>query len=173
MPVAWCSVHCRTSGKVRQAGVLYLARMLWWLPGIAPACSLVHPSWVWQVRLAVHHFSGLPLRRAHHRYLRARLRQARHARIRRADPGARHNTRRPTPAPAPCRAHGTQGRRPAPKFCALLQRKERDHGVETLTHQKWSGAELMDTQLKIATGGTASTLAMGAGVTEDQFGAKH
>ena len=55
----------------------------------------------------------------------------------------------------------------------LLQRKEREHGVETLTHQKWSGAELMDTQLKIATGGTASTLAMGAGVTEDQFGAKH
>jgi isocitrate lyase len=54
----------------------------------------------------------------------------------------------------------------------LLQRKEREHGVETLTHQKWSGAELMDTQLKIATGGTASTLAMGAGVTEDQFGAK-
>ena len=58
-------------------------------------------------------------------------------------------------------------------FLWLLQRKEREHGVETLTHQKWSGAELMDTQLKIATGGTASTLAMGAGVTEDQFGAKH
>jgi len=58
-------------------------------------------------------------------------------------------------------------------YVEKIQRQEREHGVETLTHQKWSGAELMDTQLKIATGGTASTLAMGAGVTEDQFGAKH
>ena len=71
------------------------------------------------------------------------------------------------------RAHTHLRQRHRVQFLWLLQRKEREHGVETLTHQKWSGAELMDTQLKIATGGTASTLAMGAGVTEDQFGAKH
>jgi isocitrate lyase len=54
-------------------------------------------------------------------------------------------------------------------YVERIQRQEREHGVETLTHQKWSGAELMDMQVKIATGGAASTLAMGAGVTEDQF----
>ena len=51
-----------------------------------------------------------------------------------------------------------------------VQRKEREHGVETLTHQQWSGAALIDAQL-----GTldahSSTLAMGAGVTEGQFAA--
>jgi len=51
-----------------------------------------------------------------------------------------------------------------------VQRKEREHGVETLTHQQWSGAALVDAQL-----GTldahSSTLAMGAGVTEGQFAA--
>jgi len=57
-------------------------------------------------------------------------------------------------------------------YVERIQRQERDFKVETLTHQKWSGAELMDHQLTIATGGGASTKAMGKGVTESQF-SKH
>ena len=48
---------------------------------------------------------------------------------------------------------------------------ERTHGVPVLKHQQWSGAELMDQQQAVATGGSNSTAAMGAGVTEDQFAA--
>jgi len=50
-----------------------------------------------------------------------------------------------------------------------IQRKERDGQVELLTHQKWSGAELVDTMVTVASGGVSSTAAMGAGVTEAQF----
>jgi len=50
-----------------------------------------------------------------------------------------------------------------------IQRQEGKHKVETLTHQKWSGAELIDTMLATITGGLASTSAMGAGNTEAQF----
>jgi isocitrate lyase len=32
--------------------------------------------------------------------------------------------------------------------------------VETLTHQKWSGAGLVDAQIKTVQGGASSTLAM-------------
>lgn len=53
-----------------------------------------------------------------------------------------------------------------------IQRKERDAQVELLTHQTWSGAELIDRMVGVATGGMSSTAAMGAGVTEAQFG-KH
>jgi isocitrate lyase len=52
-----------------------------------------------------------------------------------------------------------------------IQRKERDSKVELLTHQKWSGAELVDQMVNVASGGVSSTAAMGAGVTEAQFGA--
>jgi len=52
-----------------------------------------------------------------------------------------------------------------------IQRKERNDQVELLTHQKWSGAELIDTQVTTASGGVSSTAAMGAGVTESQFAA--
>ena len=41
-----------------------------------------------------------------------------------------------------------------------------------LKHQTWSGAELMDEQMRIASGGASSTSAMGAGVTESQFAGK-
>ncbi len=44
-----------------------------------------------------------------------------------------------------------------------VQRAEAKLKVETLTHQKWSGAELIDTMLATVTGGLASTSAMGAG----------
>lgn len=54
-----------------------------------------------------------------------------------------------------------------------IQRKERDDEVELLTHQKWSGAELVDNMVTIASGGVSSTAAMGDGVTEAQFAAKH
>jgi len=50
-----------------------------------------------------------------------------------------------------------------------IQRKEREFSVSTLTHQKWSGAELVDGFLGVVTGGKSSTLAMGHGVTEKQF----
>merc|ERR1712063_161011 len=56
-------------------------------------------------------------------------------------------------------------------YVQLIQRQEREHGVETLTHQKWSGSEIVDSYLNTITGGTASTSIMGAGVTETQFGA--
>ena len=42
-------------------------------------------------------------------------------------------------------------------------------GVPLLKHQHWSGAELMDQMMSVATGGSSSTSAMGAGVTEAQF----
>jgi isocitrate lyase len=51
-----------------------------------------------------------------------------------------------------------------------IQRQERDLQVELLTHQKWSGAELIDQMVNVASGGASSTSAMGAGVTEAQFG---
>lgn len=50
-----------------------------------------------------------------------------------------------------------------------VQRKERHFGVETLAHQKWSGAQYVDNLISIPTGGVSSVSAMGAGVTEDQF----
>lgn len=64
--------------------------------------------------------------------------------------------------------YGTERRMLA--YVNRIQREEEKHKVETLTHQKWSGANLIDAQLKAVTGGTSSTLAMGKGVTEDQFG---
>jgi len=53
-----------------------------------------------------------------------------------------------------------------------IQRQEKVEEVELLKHQKWSGAELVDKMVNVASGGQSSTAAMGAGVTEDQFG-KH
>ncbi|OWB63932.1 hypothetical protein B5S31_g3830 [[Candida] boidinii] len=50
-----------------------------------------------------------------------------------------------------------------------VQAKEIETGVEVVKHQKWSGAEYIDSILKLVTGGVSSTAAMGAGVTEDQF----
>eukprot|EP00474_Spongospora_subterranea_P010936 CRZ11394.1 hypothetical protein [Spongospora subterranea] len=50
-----------------------------------------------------------------------------------------------------------------------VQRKERDAHVETLTHQKWSGAEYVDTISKTITGGLSSTTSLQAGNTESQF----
>ena len=54
-------------------------------------------------------------------------------------------------------------------YVEMIQRKERENGVGTLMHQKWSGAEMMDHHVRLATGGLSSTSAMGKGVTETQF----
>jgi isocitrate lyase len=53
-----------------------------------------------------------------------------------------------------------------------IQRKEREHNVDTLTHQKWSGANFVDSLVNAVTNNGCSTLAMGHGNTETQF-AKH
>merc|ERR1711972_617711 len=68
------------------------------------------------------------------------------------------------------REHKTRG---AAAYVQLIQRKERENGVETLTHQKWSGSEIVDEAGNIISGGTSSTGIMSSGVTETQFGAKH
>lgn len=52
-----------------------------------------------------------------------------------------------------------------------VQRRERADKVSTLKHQKWSGAELVDSLIKTVTG-NSSTLAMGSGNTETQFEAR-
>jgi isocitrate lyase len=54
-------------------------------------------------------------------------------------------------------------------FVELVQRQERARNMSVLKHQRWSGAELIDRIVGIATGGLASTSAMGEGVTEAQF----
>jgi len=51
-----------------------------------------------------------------------------------------------------------------------IQRQEREHGVSTLTHQKWSGSEIVDALINTITAGASSTGIMSAGVTESQFG---
>jgi len=63
-------------------------------------------------------------------------------------------------------------KRGAAAYVQLIQRREREEGVETLTHQKWSGSELVDEAGNIISGGMSSTGIMSAGVTETQFGAK-
>lgn len=52
-----------------------------------------------------------------------------------------------------------------------VQREERRLGVETLTHQRWSGAQMCDNMLSVATGGRSSTSSL-HGATEGQFQAK-
>merc|ERR1719265_2367536 len=55
-------------------------------------------------------------------------------------------------------------------YVTLIQRQERENEVSTLTHQKWSGSELIDAQISAVTSGLSSTGIMSAGVTETQFG---
>lgn len=50
-----------------------------------------------------------------------------------------------------------------------IQRQERELEIETLEHQKWSGARYMDKILQIVTQGQTSTAAMGHESTEAQF----
>ena len=57
-------------------------------------------------------------------------------------------------------------------YVELIQRRERDIRCDVLAHQRWSGADYVDNLLKTITGGVSSAAAMGAGVTESQFGTK-
>mmetsp|Transcript_1499 Transcript_1499/g.4669 ORF Transcript_1499/g.4669 Transcript_1499/m.4669 type:complete len:521 (-) Transcript_1499:76-1638(-) len=56
-------------------------------------------------------------------------------------------------------------------YVQMVQREERRLNVSTLTHQKWSGAELCDNMMLTATGGGASTASL-KGATEAQFQSK-
>jgi len=53
-----------------------------------------------------------------------------------------------------------------------IQRPEAKEKVPALTHQTWSGAELIDAALHSITGGASSTQATGAHSTEHQFSKK-
>eukprot|EP00995_Heteronema_vittatum_P003092 NODE_1460_length_965_cov_497.510917_g1009_i0.p1 GENE.NODE_1460_length_965_cov_497.510917_g1009_i0~~NODE_1460_length_965_cov_497.510917_g1009_i0.p1 ORF type:complete len:144 (+),score=64.52 NODE_1460_length_965_cov_497.510917_g1009_i0:73-504(+) len=53
-------------------------------------------------------------------------------------------------------------------YVQSIQRPERKEGVETLTHQKWSGANYMDAHLNLITP-LSSTNAQSGGSTEKQF----
>lgn len=48
-------------------------------------------------------------------------------------------------------------------YVERIQREERNNGVDTLAHQKWSGANYYDKYLKTVQGGISSTAAMGKG----------
>jgi len=54
-------------------------------------------------------------------------------------------------------------------YVQMVQREERKNKVETLTHQKWSGAEYIDRVSGTITAGKGSTSIMSAGVTEKKF----
>lgn len=54
-------------------------------------------------------------------------------------------------------------------YVELIQRPEKQYHVETLKHQAWSGAHLMDSQMNLVQSGKSSTLSMSTGVTEHQF----
>merc|ERR1711964_657276 len=64
------------------------------------------------------------------------------------------------------RAYKKQGMR---AYVEMIQREERKHGVETLTHQKWSGSEYIDRVSSTITAGKSSTSIMSSGVTEKEF----
>jgi len=54
-------------------------------------------------------------------------------------------------------------------YVETIQRQERKLGVEVLAHQKWAGADYVDSLVKTVTGGISSTAATGKGITEVQF----
>ncbi|KAK2598717.1 hypothetical protein N8I77_012107 [Diaporthe amygdali] len=64
------------------------------------------------------------------------------------------------------RAFSSQGMQ---AYVEQIQEPERDEGVDVLTHQKWSGANYIDSLLSMVSGGMVSTRSMGEGVTEVQF----
>lgn len=54
-------------------------------------------------------------------------------------------------------------------YVNLVQRREKELGVDVLTHQKWSGAALSDRMIQTVSSGSSATSAMGADSTENQF----
>eukprot|EP00435_Cladocopium_sp_Y103_P062587 s522_g24.t1 len=57
-------------------------------------------------------------------------------------------------------------KRGAAAYVQMIQRKERENKVETLTHQKWSGSEIVDEMGNIVSGGLSSTGIMSAGAMD-------
>ena len=54
-------------------------------------------------------------------------------------------------------------------YVKLIQRREKELGVDVLTHQKWSGAEYVDGILGAIQSGSSGSRSMGEGNTEGQF----
>ena len=54
-------------------------------------------------------------------------------------------------------------------YVEIVQRKERENGVEQLMHQRWSGVELRDKEMEIAAPFKVSTQSTSEGLTETQF----
>lgn len=54
-------------------------------------------------------------------------------------------------------------------YVNLVQRREKDLGVDVLTHQKWSGASYMDGIVGAIQSGSSGSKSMGEGNTEGQF----
>ncbi|RDL37282.1 Isocitrate lyase [Venustampulla echinocandica] len=54
-------------------------------------------------------------------------------------------------------------------YVNLVQRREKELGVDVLTHQKWSGAAYIDGILGAIQSGSSSSKSMGEGSTEGQF----
>jgi isocitrate lyase len=54
-------------------------------------------------------------------------------------------------------------------YVNLIQRREKELGVDVLTHQKWSGASYIDGILGAIQSGSSSSKSMGDGNTEGQF----
>jgi isocitrate lyase len=60
-------------------------------------------------------------------------------------------------------------KRGAAAYVQMIQRKEREHGVETLLHQMWSGSDIVVRAGNTISSGTSSTGILSAGVTEKEF----
>ena len=54
-------------------------------------------------------------------------------------------------------------------YVNIVQKREKDMGVDVLTHQKWSGAQYVDGMLGAIQSGSSGSKSMGEGNTEDQF----
>lgn len=52
-------------------------------------------------------------------------------------------------------------------YVNLIQRNEKDYGVDVLTHQKWSGAAYVDGILGAIQSGSSGSKSMGKGNTEE------
>jgi isocitrate lyase len=54
-------------------------------------------------------------------------------------------------------------------YVNLVQRREKEIGCDVLTHQKWSGASLVDGMIGAVQSGSSGSKSMGEGNTENQF----
>jgi isocitrate lyase len=54
-------------------------------------------------------------------------------------------------------------------YVRLIQRREKELGVDVLTHQRWSGAGYADRMIQAVSSGSSSTSAMGGDSTEHSF----